>query len=79
VCLAIPHKITKIMDDGQAIAETGAISREIRTDLIDSPKIGDTVLVHAGFAIEKVMPEDAEELEGLWSRIRDLAGEENVF
>ena len=78
MCLAIPHVIIEIRDGQEAVAQAGNISREIRTDLIDSPCIGDTVLVHAGFAIEKVTPEDSRELNDLWDRIRELAGEENV-
>ncbi|MCF4150778.1 HypC/HybG/HupF family hydrogenase formation chaperone [Dethiosulfovibrio sp. F2B] len=76
MCLAVPHVIIDLAQDGSAMAKAGAIVREIRTDLIDDPSVGDTVLVHAGFAIEKVSPEDSEELTAMWDKIRELAGEE---
>ena len=38
-------------------------------------QVGDLVLVHAGFAIEKVRVEDAAELEALWDEIREGAGD----
>jgi hypothetical protein len=38
-------------------------------------KPGDTVLVHAGFAIEKLSPEDSDELKALWDELRALAGD----
>ena len=70
MCLAIPHVIEEILDGNRALAVSGAVRAEIRTDLIDSPARGDTVLVHAGFAIEKLSPSDSKELLGLWDEIR---------
>ncbi len=78
LCLAVPYIIELIMDDNRATATSGAVRTEIRTDLIDSPSPGDTVLVHAGFAIEKLSPEDSEELFALWDEVRRLAGENVV-
>lgn len=75
MCLAIPHIVQEILDANRAIACAGAVRTEIRTDLVDPPAVGDTVLVHAGFAIEKLSPADSEELLGLWDEVRRLAGE----
>lgn len=74
MCLAVPHRIEEIVGDGTAIASAGPIRRSIRVDMLASPKVGDLVLVHAGFAIEKVREEDAAELESLWDEIREGAG-----
>ncbi len=75
MCLAVPHTIEEIMSGNRAIAVTGAVRLEIRTDLLEDPAPGDTVLVHAGFAIEKLSPEDSEELKDLWDELRTLAGD----
>ncbi len=75
MCLAVPHLIVKTMPDNSALAKAGAVTREIRTDLIESIREGDTVLVHAGFAIEKLAPDKAGELSSMWERLRELAGE----
>lgn len=75
MCLAAPHVIIKFTDDKTAMAKAGAVIREIRTDLLKNLKEGDTVLVHAGFAIEKISITEGEELSGLWDKIRELAGE----
>ncbi len=74
MCLAIPHVIQEIRDGNKAVALAGAVRTEIRTDLVDSPVPGDTVLVHAGFAIEKLSRADSEELIALWEEVRSLAG-----
>jgi hydrogenase expression/formation protein HypC len=53
MCLGIPLKIIEI-DKKQAIGELNGVKRKIRIDLIENLNIGDYVMVHAGFAIEKI-------------------------
>lgn len=60
MCLAVPLKILN-MNDNEATAELNGIKRIIRTDLIKNLNIGDYVLVHAGFAIEKLKKDEAAE------------------
>ena len=61
MCLAIPMQIVKIISDDKVIASLGDVEREINTGLIDKTRIGDYVMVHAGFAIQVVDKKDAEE------------------
>ena len=60
MCLAIPLKITDI-DGKNAIGERDGIVRKIRLDFIREPQPGDYVIVHAGFAIEKLSETEALE------------------
>ena len=60
MCLAIPMKILKIEGD-RAVVSAGSIQRRIAINFLTNPKIGDYVIVHAGFAIEKLNQEKAEE------------------
>ena len=60
VCLAVPLMITEI-NGKDAVAERDGIKRDIRLDFIKDPSVGDYVIVHAGFAIEKLRREQAEE------------------
>jgi hydrogenase expression/formation protein HypC len=57
MCLAIPGKIVEI-DGEKAIADFHGVKKEINITLVPV-KIGDYVMVHAGFAIEKIYPEDS--------------------
>ena len=75
MCLAIPHRIMKLFDDNSALASAGAVETEIRVDLVPGLEIGDVVLVHAGFAIERLLEEHGEEVEALWDEVRRLAGQ----
>ncbi len=60
MCLGIPMQIVEI-DRDVGIVESGGIKRKVGLMLIDEAKVGDWVIVHAGFAIEKIKPEDAIE------------------
>lgn len=53
MCLAIPTKITSVQGN-YAYAEIMGIRQKINIQLIENPKPGDFVLLHAGFAIEKI-------------------------
>ncbi len=74
MCLAVPHRIIELKAANRALALAGAVETEIRTDLVSGLGEGDLVLVHAGFAIERLLPEEGEELERLWEEVRELAG-----
>ena len=60
MCLAIPMKI-KDMNGCEATCEAGGIEKDIRIDLIEDAAVGDYVMVHAGFAIEKMTEQQALE------------------
>ncbi len=60
MCLAVPSKIVEI-NGHTAIVEVDGVSREASLMLLDDMKIGDYVIVHAGFAISKVDEEAAEQ------------------
>ena len=60
MCLAVPGKITQISDGNLATVEIFGITREVSLDLLPQAKLGNYVLVHAGFGIE-IIPEDSVE------------------
>lgn len=58
MCWAIPAKIISIKDN-MATVEISGVYKNAALDLISNAAVGDFVLVHAGYAIEKVNEEDA--------------------
>ena len=60
MCLAVPLRI-KELNGTDAIVERDGVSRKVKVNFIREPKVGDYVMVHAGFAIEKVDEKQAEE------------------
>lgn len=68
MCLAIPLKLIEI-NGKKAVGEAMGMKRELRVDFIAEPKIGDYVIVHAGFAIERLPERQAlEDLEA-WEEV----------
>ena len=59
MCLAVPMKIVEVKD-GEGFVESSGLKRKANFSLIKSPKIGEYVLLHAGFAIEKVKEKEAQ-------------------
>ena len=73
MCLAIPFQLVEI-NGTTAVGEALGMKREIRVDFIPEPKIGDYVIVHAGFAIERLPEQQAlEDLEA-WEDVRNALG-----
>ncbi len=60
MCLAVPSKITEI-NDTVGIVDVDGVTREASLMLLEDVKIGDYVIVHAGFAISKIDKESAEQ------------------
>lgn len=61
MCVGIPLKILEIKDK-EALGEINGVKRRIRIDFLPSLKIGDYVMTHAGFALDLIKEEDAEEI-----------------
>ena len=71
MCLAVPLKLVEI-NGNDAVGEALGMKRAVRVDFIPEPKIGDYVIVHAGFAIERLGETQAlEDLEA-WEEMRDV-------
>ena len=71
MCLAVPLKLIEI-NGKTAIGEAMGVSREIRVDFIRDPKPGEYVIVHAGFAIERLSSQQAELDLAAWAEVDDV-------
>ena len=70
MCLAVPLKLISI-DGNVAVGEALGMSRSVRVDFIKEPKIGDYVIVHAGFAIERLPEEQAMNDVAAWEDVQN--------
>ncbi len=59
MCLAVPARIIELMPSGFAKAEVGGIVKEVNLSLVEDVTAGDFVIVHVGFALAKLEPEEA--------------------
>ncbi len=74
MCLAIPVRITSV-EGKTARGELGGVETRISLMLLDEVKVGDYVLLHAGFAISKINEEEAQELFELLGSLEEEASE----
>ena len=78
MCLAIHMKIASLNEDRMATVDVLGVTREISLDLTPQAQVGDYVLVHAGFAIEVVDEQYAQETLDLIKEFPELAGEDGL-
>ena len=68
MCIAIPGRVEKI-EYPYAIVDFKGTKRKVRIDLVEDVKEGDYVLVHVGFAIQKVDEEEARKTAELLEEV----------
>ncbi|HWS14465.1 MAG TPA: HypC/HybG/HupF family hydrogenase formation chaperone [Rhodocyclaceae bacterium] len=71
MCLAIPVKIVGLAENEIALADVGGIRKEISLALVDDVKVGDYVIAHVGYAINRLDPEEAEKTLALFAELTE--------
>ena len=74
MCLAIPAKIMNLSDSKASVDFGHGVLREVNVSLVEA-KVGDYVLVHAGYAIQIIEEKDALETISLWESILERSQE----
>lgn len=72
MCLAVPAEVLELKENEMALTELGGVRKEVSLMLVDDVEAGDYVLVHAGFAIEKIDKVEAEKTLKLFEEIAKL-------
>ncbi len=70
MCLAVPVRVLEI-DGVKALVELGGLARQASMMLVPDIQVGDYVLLHAGFAIQKLDEREAEETIRLFAEIAE--------
>ncbi|MDT8393659.1 MAG: HypC/HybG/HupF family hydrogenase formation chaperone [Bacteroidales bacterium] len=71
MCLSIPAKIDSI-DGDMASVNVGGVTYNASLQLLDDVKVGDYILLHTGFAIQKISEEEAAETLRTFEEFEDL-------
>jgi hydrogenase expression/formation protein HypC len=69
MCLAVPGRVVSI-EGSSAQVDFGGVEKRALLDLLPEAGVGDYVLVHAGFAIQRLDPAEASEVLSLFEQIR---------
>lgn len=75
MCLAIPARIEELRGGDEAIVDLGGVRKAISLALVENAQVGDYVIVHVGYALQKIDPEEAQRTLAL---IGELAPEEEA-
>lgn len=78
MCIAAPAHVLEInREDNFLIADFGGARQQAKLDLLPEVEVGDYVLIHAGFAIEKLTEEAAKESLEAWDELLEILEEED--
>jgi hydrogenase expression/formation protein HypC len=69
MCLAIPVRVVELIGVEQALVDVGGVRKEISLALVDHVAIGDYVILHVGYALQKLDPEEAEKTLALFAEM----------
>jgi len=72
MCLAIPARIEEMTTPGNAIVNLGGVRKEISLALIDDATVGEYVIVHVGYALQKVDQQEAERTLEMFAEMGQL-------
>ncbi|MDU8925776.1 HypC/HybG/HupF family hydrogenase formation chaperone [Alisedimentitalea sp. MJ-SS2] len=68
MCLAVPARIVKMYEGGMADVELEGVIKDVSVELVDDVTVGDYVIVHVGYALAKLDPEEAERTLALFAQ-----------
>ena len=78
MCIAAPAKIVEIdIESNICAADFGGVRQNAKLDLLPDVEVGDYVLIHAGYAIEKLSEEAAKESLESWDELLEMLEEED--
>jgi hydrogenase expression/formation protein HypC len=73
MCLAIPARVVELLPDSQGTIELGGVRKRISLELVDGVDVGDYVIVHVGYALQKLDPAEAERTLAIFAEASSAA------
>ena len=71
MCLAIPARVAEVLENDMAIVDVGGVRKTISLALVDGVAVGDYVIVHVGYALNRLDPEEAAKTLALFAEIAE--------
>ncbi len=69
MCLAIPARIVALGENDQATVDVGGVRKEVSLALLEQAAVGDYVIVHVGYALNRIDPDEAEKTLRLFAEM----------
>ncbi|OGB45190.1 MAG: hypothetical protein A3F76_07085 [Burkholderiales bacterium RIFCSPLOWO2_12_FULL_65_40] len=74
MCLAIPARVVELLPGQQAVVDLSGVRKQVSIALVDDAQLGDYVIVHVGYAIGKIDPDEAERTLALFTELASTQG-----
>lgn len=74
MCLAIPAQVVEMRADDQAVIDLAGVRKEISLALVENVHVGDYVIVHVGYALQKIDREEAAKTLALFAGLAVAEG-----
>ena len=72
MCLALPVRVVQLGAGDTALVDLGGVTKEISLALLDDVAVGDYVILHVGYALSKLDPDEAEKTLALFAELSAL-------
>ena len=73
MCLALPCRVVELLDNEQAMIDVSGMRKAISLALVDDVAVGDYVIVHVGYALTRLDPDEADKTLALFAELGDAA------
>ena len=71
MCLAIPARVVDLLPNQRAAVDLGGVRKEVSIDLVADAQVDDYVIIHVGYAIGKIDPEEAQRTLALFAELSE--------
>lgn len=71
MCLAIPARVVELLPGQRAVVDLGGVRKEVSIDLVADAQVDDYLVIHVGYAIGKIDPEEAQRTLALFAELSE--------
>ena len=69
MCLALPARVVEMSGNDMGVVDLGGVRKEVSLALVDDVAVGDYVIIHVGFALTKLDPDEAAKTLALFAEM----------
>ncbi len=69
MCLAIPSRVIELLPNDMARIDLDGVRKDVSLSLVEDVAVGDYVIVHVGFALQKLDPDEAAETLAMFAEL----------
>ena len=67
MCLALPARVVELLPESEGVIDVGGVRKRISLELVADVQLGDYVIVHVGYALQKLDPDEAAKTLALFA------------